>query len=1275
MRFTEFGPSIPNELLDARDAGEVVFLCGAGVSIPAGLPDFFSLTASVADNLGVQPGSDIGRLIELGRQSRHGGAASSIHDTVSFDRIFALLVRTFGVSQVETEVIAALTATRRPNLDHHRALLDLARGPDGRQRLVTTNFDRLFERAQRRLHAYAPPHFPDLSRGNGFDGIVHLHGVLPTSAVKHFGDPLGLVLSSGDFGRAYLADAWATRFICDLLDRHIVVLLGYSADDPPMRYLLEGLSLSGRARERRLYAFVSSEAPDLEADWRARGVTSIAYDPAERHRHLWDSIQGWAQRARDPVAWRKRIAAVANTSPQQLKPFERGQVVALCSSKEGAQVFASSVPPRPADWLCVFDAVCRYWEPERDFAYGEKPSPRLDPLDHYGLDDDPPRPRQPAQGQPRLGIDVLAPLKADELIVSQTGLIAGPRQTTSPLNTRLLILAQWIQSVMASPTTIWWAARRGALHRHVHQQLCWALDHGAAKCEPVVRLAWRLVLEAQDALPDDMREGWWAVQSQIRTEGWTTRTIREFAIATRPRITVQGARWAAHVPPDDDSPITLQRIARFDVTYPKLIEIAAIVPDASLAAVIEAIRGNLQLGAVLESEISDIRPRLPTLYPEDKPGDRYHNKRAEYYVTFADLYRRLIVFDAAAARREYQFWNGSPPFFTALSVWALAYPSIVTPKEVGCALRKLDRETFWSPYHARELLWAIRARWPTLSLRDRQAVESKFLQGRAKSKLETVVEYRERRATLAAAWLVWMQQAGLKLGQRTSARLAVLKKTIPNWQDSWAKEADDSHEGRSGWVKQETDPTPLVGLPLSEVIARCDVLAQRRFLSFTDHDPFRGLVETAPRRAMAVLAYEARNGNYPEPYWSRLLSAWPKTATPRRIVLLGKALAGSPLHLSAGLRHELGQWMAAHYAKIDTLDRKLAQALFDHVVEALENDSQGAMRSAIEKSSVGGVEIPSNRMGLEFAINSPTGDLAQALMNALLGRKPRPNQKIPVDLKYRIERLLYLPDEGGHHALTIVARNLHWLYIIDRNWTRTVLLPRFDPSLPAAEAAWSGFLSAGSMPSAALFRELKRAFLEAVTASARWTCQEITDLGEILILALEPQLQGKALVSAAEGRIALKSASSAVREQSLSFLRSRVGQNGAWDRLVVPFFRNVWPRERKFQTAATTYHLVLFLGELEALFPQGVALVADFLVSSSDTDSLIFQFGSDREHGHVDLTMRFPHETLLLLSHVVDQTQPRPPYGLVDVVSRLAEAAPELRHDERWQRLHRFAQA
>ena len=54
MRFFEDGPDIPDTLIEARDLGEVVFFCGAGISGPAGLPDFGGLADDLMDRLAAQ---------------------------------------------------------------------------------------------------------------------------------------------------------------------------------------------------------------------------------------------------------------------------------------------------------------------------------------------------------------------------------------------------------------------------------------------------------------------------------------------------------------------------------------------------------------------------------------------------------------------------------------------------------------------------------------------------------------------------------------------------------------------------------------------------------------------------------------------------------------------------------------------------------------------------------------------------------------------------------------------------------------------------------------------------------------------------------------------------------------------------------------------------------------------------------------------------------------------------------------------------------------------
>jgi hypothetical protein len=211
------------------------------------------------------------------------------------------------------------------------------------------------------------------------------------------------------------------------------------------------------------------------------------------------------------------------------------------------------------------------------------------------------------------------------------------------------------------------------------------------------------------------------------------------------------------------------------------------------------------------------------------------------------------------------------------------------------------------------------------------------------------------------------------------------------------------------------------------------------------------------------------------------------------------------------------------------------------------------------------------------------------------------------------------------------------------------------------------------MPSPALFGQLKAYFLGAIAASSGWTCDGLTNLADILVLALQPVSRRRPLLSFGEGRAALRSASDAIRQKSLWYLHAHGRPQGASNNFITSFFRKAWPRERKFQTTETTRALLFLVKGLGSRFADGVRLVADFLTPLPEVDVHVYQFGNEGEHGHADLTKQFPHETLLLLDKVIDSTHQRSPYGLAEVLTRLSDAAPELRHDDRWQRLRRLS--
>jgi len=358
MRFYHDGPDIPDELLIARDEGQVLFFCGSGVSRQAaGLPDFLNLAASVLDDLGSQSDSPAHLILSeasaLAKKSIRGAGG-----LIAADRIFSMLEQhEFDRKTIQAAVARALKPKRRIDQDPLHHLLQLATGPDGRVRLVTTNFDRLFEQASttlgqvaKPLKVHTAPLLPDPRRDGLFEGIIYLHGRVDDAYTEAESDEF--VLASADYGRAYLADGWATSFIRALIEKYRIVFIGYSADDPPLHYLLEALHHSGSAAGR-LYAFHSGAQADAEALWQPRGVRAIAYDPAN-HATLWKSIAAWADRARDPEAWYQALLSRAQLGPETMQPHERGQVAHLATTAAGAKRLAKAEPPLPARWLCVF---------------------------------------------------------------------------------------------------------------------------------------------------------------------------------------------------------------------------------------------------------------------------------------------------------------------------------------------------------------------------------------------------------------------------------------------------------------------------------------------------------------------------------------------------------------------------------------------------------------------------------------------------------------------------------------------------------------------------------------------------------------------------------------------------------------------------------------------------------------------------------------------------------------------------------------------------------
>lgn len=304
----------PEPLIEAHRTGELVIFVGAGASrdAPADLPDFRTLAADIAAEAQVsvtdgdlqQPDVLLGRLAD---------------------------------QQVDVH-LRVVTRIRAPASEPnrlHKALVDLAVASPP-VRMVTTNYDLhlstiLADRGTQIVEYTAPA----LPLGHDFTGLVYLHG-------NRRPQPRQLVVTDRDFGRAYLRDAWAARFLERMFATYTVLFVGYSHGDVVMRYLARGL---GRGAPR----YVLTSSPDAP-DWRQLGIQPVGYTLAEgSHVDLVDALERWAELASMGLLdHRQRVAQLMSAPPSRV-PEEASYLETLLPDGEKVRLFAEFA--RGEEWL------------------------------------------------------------------------------------------------------------------------------------------------------------------------------------------------------------------------------------------------------------------------------------------------------------------------------------------------------------------------------------------------------------------------------------------------------------------------------------------------------------------------------------------------------------------------------------------------------------------------------------------------------------------------------------------------------------------------------------------------------------------------------------------------------------------------------------------------------------------------------------------------------------------------------------------------------------
>ena len=1258
MKFFRHGPDIPERLLQAHEDRRVVFFCGAGISYPARLPGFSGLVDRLYQALSVSPNLVQQSAIKAGQ----------------FDTAIGLLEADVvgGRGKVRSELATILTPNlTAPNATAtHEALLTLAQNREGRTRLITTNFDRLFEE----VRAAKSLSFPDFKAPllpvpkTRWDGLVYLHGLLPVTATA--GDLDRLVVSSGDFGLAYLTERWAARFVSELFRNFTVCFVGYSINDPVLRYMMDALAADRLLGESppEMFAFGShskGKEVDRASEWKAKNVTPILYREHQHHAYLHKTLRAWANTYRDGVRGKERIVvecAIARPLASTKQDDFVGRMLWALSDPGGspAKRFAELDPVPSLDWL----------EPLSEELYRHADLGRFSVPPKTAVDD-------------KLAYSLINRPTPYPLAPWMRIVDAGHR--SSGWDAVMFQLARWLLRHLDDPKLLIWLIKRGG---QLHDQLIWLIERrfdelgklasGGGTTEldriranapnaiprPAMRTLWRLLLNGhvRSGLRDLSLYRW---RDQFKHDGLTASVRLALRETLTPCLLLREPfRWSG-ADGDDEAQDRIKGIVEWEVVLasdhvhsglrdmPKNEQWTVALPellDDFSALLRDALDLMRELGGV-DSENDHSYVHQPSISDHSQNKD-FHDWTALIELT-RDAWLSAAMKSPERARIMAETWaHGAYPLFRRLALFAAAQERVIPLRQALDWLLADERRWLWSEETRRETMRLLVSLAPQVDATMLAELEQAILSGPPRDLYHADIE--------PDAWNnivdhgVWLRlakiaQAGATLSQAGQSRFDALSAQYP-----WQLAADESDEFPiwmgGGWVGDRDPWKPFTPIPRTRR-GVLNYLLAHPVLEDSQQDDWRKLCSEMFQATAYALCKLAQQDNWPVERWRDALQAWAEEKLRHRSWhFMAPVVVGAPDDLVEALSHGIGWWLQAvaktfegHEDHFLTLAQRILQLDFD---------------------DDGDTDDPVFR-----AINHPVGHVTQALLDWWYRREPDDGQGLPESIKPIFTALCNTQVAKFRHGRVLLAAHALSLFRVDKAWSEQHLLPLLDwnRSETEAQAAWEGFLW-----SPRLYRPL----MEAIKPTLLDTVNHYSQLAKhneqfaafLTFAALDP---GDTFTIAQLATAIRALPADGLRESAQALVRALEGASDQredyWKNRVLPFWEKIWPKSNDQASSTNAESLARLCVATGGEFPSAMAAVGNWLRMVQHPDYVIHRL---QESG---LSARFPEDALRLLFTIVGDQPSWLPQELRQCLDAIGQAAPNLRQDHRFMRVDELA--
>ena len=1255
MQFVQNGPDVPERLLQAHEDGHVVFFCGAGISYPAKLPGFSGLVKTLYQTLSVTPDPVQQSAIKAGQ----------------FDTAIALLEADFvgGREPVRQALVRILTPdlTAPDATATHTALLTLAQNREGRTRLITTNFDRLFEevRVSKSLsfQDFKAPLLPVPKIR--WDGLVYLHGLLPEAPTA---DALNrLVVSSGDFGLAYLTERWAARFVSELFRNFTVCFVGYSINDPVLRYMMDALAADRLLGESppEMFAFGSySKGQEVKCanEWKAKNVTPILYREHRCHTYLHKTLHAWAETYRDGVRGKERIVVECASAPPLANTKQDdyvGRMLWALSDPDGlpAKRFAELDPVPPLDWL---ESLSQERFQQADLKrFGVSPLHTKDDKLAYSLIH---RPTPYSLALWMAFADNGYPSNRWDKVMTQ--------------------LSRWLIRHLDDPKLLIWLVKLGG---QPHDDLIWLIEQRLrelAKLEkdnntteqtriratapnaiprPAMRTLWHLLLNGC-VKPIDRFLSLYNWRDQFNREGLTASVRLALRATLAPRVSLREPfRWL-----DENDKVNkntkserIRDIVEWEIVlasdhvHSELHDLGMRNDEqwtAVLPELLDDFCGLLRDALDLMCELGGVDSKSDHSYTHQPSiSEHSQNKAFHDWTALIELTRDAWLATATKspelARLKAEVWtHNSYPIFRRLALFAAAQGRVIPLRQALDWLLADDRWWLWSNETRREAMRLLVSLMPQLDGTMQVELERAILSGPPRTMYPVDIDPDDWKVRVVdrGVWLrlAKVTQAGVNLSRETKTLLDSLTA-----QYQWQLATDESDEF-SSYISDGNEFLEFITTPRRrrELVnwLRLQPVEEDHWKDDDWSQRCRNNFATTACALYALLKEDVR----PIRHWRVALQAWSEEKLAKRSWrYMASVLVNAPDSMLQSLDHNVSWWLQA-VAKTFEGHEDYFLALTQRVLHLDFKDD-------------GDADDP-----VFHSLNHPVGHVTQALLDWWYRQKPNDEQGLPETIKPIFTALCDTQVAKFRHGRVLLATYALSLFRVDKAWSKQYLLPLFDwnRSEVEARAAWEGFLRSPRRYRP-FMEAIKRDFLD--TARGNHYAQLGNYKDQFAAFLTFVALDREDTFTKTELTNAIHALPpEGLREVVQTLVRAQEGVDGRreeyWKNRVQPFWKDFWPQDNGRASVASAESLARLCVATGGEFPSAISAVGNWLRAVEHPSFVIHQL-----HGS-GLPTQFPEETLRLLDAILNSQTSWLPSELRQCLDAIVQALPNLHQDPKY---------